>query len=250
MKQIYLLSVIFFAFFLFTNNKIIAQSIEEENEKKFSQMEQSSLRGKVLLNKAILLKEFIDPFESQYKDKEGNTWTAINTETFEELINIAERGHVNNEKISPEIKKIKERNVEEIENSNIISIGIINFEAVLLTEEQVESSVRAKQTGVKVDVSEYKSYRLIAAGLFENKLFQGNVKFQLNKNLFFGDRNVEKLEIDFLDGKGWQLFDYQKNEFLEHSFIAAGDAAINIKLTLSNGETFVTDTSLRIALRS
>lgn len=94
-----------------------------------------------------------------------------------QLIETAERGDMDGKKKPEAMEKIFARSRKEITASNVIPIGIVNMDAILLTEEQVQENIKAKSEGKSADASKYENIELIAAGLLQDVVFQGDVQF-------------------------------------------------------------------------
>jgi hypothetical protein len=121
-------------FCLFTT--LHAQTFEEENIKAMDRMDVSGLKEKVVLNKAILIEEMLVPFQNREKDQDGATVTVLPPGMLPDLIELAERGDMENKKKPEAIEKILKRRRKEITDSQVVPVGIINLDARMLTEAQ------------------------------------------------------------------------------------------------------------------
>lgn len=223
---------------------IQAQDIKEQ----LAQLDTTAFKGRVFLNKAIVIKELIDPFIKQEKSKDGVKAIRLSTRYFKALSETLERADSKDRAKPSGITAIWNRSRDETTRSNIIPIGILNSETILLSKEQVEQNVRSKSEGKTVDASEYEGIELIAAGLLQGEIFQGNVFFQINTEYVQSNISnpIEQLEIDFQDGKGWQAYKF-RDQLISHQFTSVGEVAIGIKLVTKRG-TYVTYNPLEIKM--
>ncbi|PWJ59665.1 hypothetical protein CLV98_102499 [Dyadobacter jejuensis] len=111
-----------------------AQTFEEENAKVMERMDTEGFKGKVLLNKAIALDYQLEPFRTREKDKEGAYVTHLDAMLLRQLIETAERGDMDGRKKTENLQKIFTRSRKDVTANNVIPVGIINMDAVLLNE--------------------------------------------------------------------------------------------------------------------
>lgn len=228
---------------------LAAQTLEEENAKMMSQMDTESFRGKVVLNKAIVMEHQLEPFRRRIRDKDGSYRMYLEPNTIQDLFDICERGNMTGMKKPEAVKRIELRSRKEITASNVVPIGIINMDAVLLSEEQVKDNIKAKSEGKSADAGTYEKFDFITAGLLQQEIFQGDVQFQLSKELLLSDNanEIRSISIDFLDGKGWQVFSLKENELIGHRFQSKGEVAIYIRLETERG-SYISENVLQIKM--
>ncbi|WP_131694688.1 hypothetical protein [Dyadobacter tibetensis] len=90
------------------------------------------------------------------------------------------------------MEKIFKRTRKEVTASNVIPVGIIYMDALLLSEAQVEENIKVKSEGKKADASKYENIELITAGPLQDEVFQGDVQFQRDEVLDDGElRSVQ-----------------------------------------------------------
>ena len=221
-----------------------AQDVKEQ----LAQIDTTAFKGRVFLNKAIVIKELIDPFIKQEKNKEGVKAIRLSPQYFKTLSETLERADLQGRAKPLGITAIWNRSRDETTRSNIVPIGILNSEAILLSPEQVEQNVRSKSEGKAVAASEYEGIELIAAGLLQGEIFQSNVFFQISTEYIQSNISnpIEQLEIDFQDGKGWQTYKFS-DQLISHQFTSVGEVAIGIKLVTKRG-TFITYNTLQIKM--
>jgi hypothetical protein len=223
-----------------------AQNLEEENGKVLARMDKEPLKGKIVLNKAIALDEHLALFRKPEKDKDNVIRINLEPGLLLDLIDMAERGDIEDKKKPDALDKIQKRSRNEITASNVVPVAIINLDALLLSEAQVDENIKAKSEGKKADGSRYETVELIAAGLIQEEIFQGDVQFQLSRGLLYSNNKneIRAVSIDFLDGKGWQEYSF-KDELINHRFESVGEVGIYIKLETERG-TYITGNTLKI----
>ncbi|WP_025765329.1 esterase/lipase family protein [Dyadobacter tibetensis] len=211
-------------------------------------MDVSGLKEKVVLNKAIVIEEMLAPFQNREKDRDGATVTFLPPGMLPDLIDLAERGDMENKKKPDAIEKILKRQRKEITTSQVVPVGIINLDALMLSEAQVQDNMKAHKEGKKADISGYESLELIAAGLLQEEIFQGDVQFLFGKALVYANNKnkIESIGIDFQDGKGWHTF-AMKDELVSHRFDALGEVAISIRLVTDRG-VYITRCILQVKM--
>ena len=144
--------------------------------------------------------------------------------------------------------EIFSRTRNQITESNIVPIGIINADATFLTQEQIDENIKAKSEGQKINNDSYENIEIIMAGLLQAEIFQGDISFQISPDLVQSnlDNPIETIEIDFQDGKEWQRFE-MKEQLISHQFNTVGTVAIAIKIVTKRG-TYLTYCPLKINL--
>ncbi|WP_149240746.1 hypothetical protein [Dyadobacter sp. 32] len=163
-------------------NRVHAQTFEEENARVMERMDTEGFKGKVLLNKAIALDYQLEPFRTREKDKEGAYVTHLDAMLLRQLIETSERGDMDGRKKTETLQKIFTRSRKEVTANNIIPIGIINTDAMLLTDEQIQENIKAKSEGKQADFSKYENIELIAAGPLQDEIYKvTNLCFTVNK---------------------------------------------------------------------
>lgn len=127
------------------------------------------------------------------------------------------------------IRGLLVRSRQEITDLNVIPIGIVNVDAILLTKQQVENNIKAKSENKKAKSDDYENLEFISASTLDWELFQGNIQFKISPDFELSNINnpIKGLEIDFKDGKGWQKYDY-KEQLIRHKFTKIGETNISI----------------------
>lgn len=110
-----------------------AQNSKELKEA-ISELDTSAFKGKAFLNKAFFIKSLIEPLKRKEKSKDGTPILTLTSQHFRMLSNIIKKADLN-DKIKPKsITDFQARNIDQITSNNIILIGIINADALFLTQ--------------------------------------------------------------------------------------------------------------------
>lgn len=122
-------------------------------------------------------------FREKQKSKEGSYVYRAGSEWFSEMFSVLERADLKDRKKPEAVRAVLERTRRETVGSNIIPIGIINAEAVMLTEEQSRENISAKSEGKRPDAASYEYLEMILHGLLQDEIFQGDVQFRIAPEL-------------------------------------------------------------------
>jgi pimeloyl-ACP methyl ester carboxylesterase len=240
-----LYSAIKILFILLLSFNSFAQN-DKDLKDALSKLDTTSFKGKAFLNKAFFIKSLIAPLQKKEKNKDGTPILTLTPQHFQMLTNIIEKADLK-DKVKPKsITDFQNRNIDQITSNNIIPIGIINADALFLTQEQLDNNTKAKSQSQAVDGKSYENIEMIVAGLMQGEIYQGNVSFQISPKLIQENINnpILNLEIDFQDGKGYQKFEF-KEQLIPHQFKTIGEVAIAIKLVTKRG-TYLTYNILRV----
>jgi PA14 domain/Secretion system C-terminal sorting domain/Putative serine esterase (DUF676) len=144
------------------------------------------------------------------------------------------------------VRGLLDRSRQEVTDLNIIPIGIVNVDGILLTKEQVSDNLKAKSENKVANSDTYENLEFISASTLDWELFQGNIQFKISPDFELSNINnpIKELEIDFKDGKGWQKYDY-KEQLIQHQFTKIGETSIGIKVISKRG-TYVTNCPLKV----
>jgi pimeloyl-ACP methyl ester carboxylesterase len=233
--------------FLFLGNTFftIAQN-DKDTKEALSKLDTTAFKGKAFLNKAQFIKSLVQPLRTKEKGKDGLPALTLTPRHFELLTTIVANADLNDKPKPKAVEKLQNLSRDQISSSNIIPIGIINADALVLTENQINENIKAKSQNKKADGKNYENVELITAGLLQGEIFQGNVSFRISPDLIQSNINnkIDHLEIDFQDGKGYRSFEL-KEQLIPYQFKTIGEVAITIKLVTKRG-SFVTYNVLKI----
>lgn len=122
---------------------------EKAIKETLAKMDTTALKGKAFLNKALVIGQLIEPLRTKDKNKGNDKFLTLSPRYFEALANLLERADLKDKSKPKDIAAIWGRNRDEITESNIIPIGILNADAILLTEAQVNDNIKSQRTKQK-----------------------------------------------------------------------------------------------------
>ncbi|MGX7689382.1 T9SS type A sorting domain-containing protein [Flectobacillus roseus] len=239
-KKIYL----FILLLTFSIVSYISTAQKKEND--LDRLDTTAFAGRAFLNKANFLKSLYAQFRNVEKDNKGTNIYNLNPRQFDILVTNLINASLVERQIPESFKKIQSRTKDEKTANNIIPIGILNSEAVILTSEQILENERAKSNKQKIDGKKYENITLTTACLMQSEVYQGNIQFQVDMDLIISDnfKKIKGLEIDFQDGKGWRFFE-AKNQLIDYRFDRIGHVSVGIKVITNKGD-FITYSNLEI----
>jgi pimeloyl-ACP methyl ester carboxylesterase len=225
-----------------------ATAQDKQLDEFLTKLDISAIKNKAFFNKAVFTKGVLEMLRTKDKDEKGQPIMNIDKSHFKTFTNLVEQADLNNKPCPAAMKEIFGRTRNEVTENNIIPIGIINTETTFLTQEQIDENIKLKADNQKVNGGSYEIIPIRMAGLLQEEIFQGNVAFQISPDFLQSniDDPIEKITIDFQDGKGEQSFEL-KNQLIEHQFSTLGTVAISIKVTTKKG-SFLTYCPLQIRL--
>ncbi len=130
--------------------------------------------------------------------------------------------------------------------SNTISLGILDFDGVLLTEAQLTENAKKKAAGEKVEGNRYEHIFFFAASVLQEDLFQADVTFRLDPALHFSNNGnqIKHIDIDFQEGKGFQPMGF-KEQSLPYHFSTTGEHPLMLRIFTDRG-TFFCQTKVNV----
>jgi hypothetical protein len=116
------------------------------------------------------------------------------------------------------------RNRDQVTQSNIIPIGILN------------ADIETPNT----DKKEKKKDFVLMASPIQKDIFQANIQFQISPKLLKTnlDNKIESIEISFDNGDNWKLYKYEE-QLINYQFKETGEQEIGFKINSKKG-TFIT----------
>ena len=208
---------------------ISLSSLAQSENEIIASMDTTAFDGRIFLNKGGIIKELVDPFIKKDKD---NAFVNMSARHFKYLYESVGRSNFEEKKAKPnKIDKFFEKTDYEIERNNVIPIGILVSDAILLTEKEIKENQKNKKEGKKVKKETYQTINIYTPCLLQDFAYQNDLYFELSKELVSGKQNsiIKGIEIDFQDGKGWQAYKI-KDELIHHRFLTTGNVSIGLKL--------------------
>ena len=176
-------------------------SYGQKNKDIIALLDTSAFKGKLLLNNAIRLDKFFDPFREKTKKVNANKEIVLDLPAnyFNYLSEILEQADLKERPLSDKLKSIISRKGKAVSGNNVIPIGIVNTESLLLTQEQLASNKESKRNNKNADSKDYEIVEFIAAGLLQSEVFQGNINFEIDPSTMINnlDNAIRSISIDF-----------------------------------------------------
>jgi pimeloyl-ACP methyl ester carboxylesterase len=143
-------------------------------------------------------------------------------------------------------KYFESRKRNEVTANTKIPIGIFNSETIILTQDQVEENIKAKENKKKPKSDDYEQVDILFGALMQSEIFDGTIQIEISDQYFSGNskEKIKYLEIDFQEGDGYQKINF-KNEIITYKFKSIGLHNVAIKLA-TNKETTITNCSLNV----
>ncbi len=134
-----------------------------------------------------------------------------------------------NAKAQKEFSDAIDRSRDQVTQSNVIPIGILNAD--------VE---------ITADGKEKKKDFVLMASPIQKDIFQANVQFQLSPKLLQTnlDNQIESIEISFDGGDNWKSYKYEE-QLINYQFSKIGEQDIGFRINSKKG-TFVTFTTVDV----
>lgn len=127
-----------------------------------------------------------------------------------------------NAKVQKEFSDATSRSRDQVTQSNVIPIGILNADVEIF------------------DGKEKKKDFVLMACPIQKDIFQANVQFQLSSKLLQTnlDNQIENIEISFDNGDNWKSYKYEE-QLISHQFGRIGEQEIGFRISSKKG-TYVT----------
>lgn len=227
------------AFLLFNTLTVFSQEDSKINEA-LSKIDTTVIKGKSFINKSKYIKGVLDVLKTKEKNIDGSPIFTLTPRHFEMLTSIVAEADLGNNPKKKEILSYQNLKHEDVTKSNIVPIGIINSEAVFLSEMQLEENMKSKSQNKKADNKDYEYFDIIVAGLLQGEVFQSDIQFRISPELMQSNskNEIKGIEIDFQDGRGFISHKW-KEQLIPYKFKTTGKVTIAIKLITKKGN-FIT----------
>lgn len=209
-------------------------------------MDLSDIRTGHLLNAGLFSVQQLQPFRQRSKNQQGLTTFSFTEVTWRSLYQNLAEANLTKGKPYKAYTSFARTSKKEKEDNAVIPIGIINVDATLLDSTQIEENVKQKGKGKKADSKKYETVYILAASVLQEEVYQANVQFQISPALHFNnnDNPITGLELDFHDGKGFQVFGL-KERTINYTYTSVGMHGLAIKLRSQRG-IYVFQTQLNV----
>jgi hypothetical protein len=226
---------LFLAFLLLSFQTILAQDYQTLRQNALDKLDLSGLGNRLFMNAAVTTRHEIDYLKQISFGKLSKTEPV----SAEEWHNLYERMYdadlrTKNAHI-PSLKDLVETNPSKLTRNDTIPLGIIDMEAVYLTEKQLRSNEDTKRAGKPVDFAAYSPFRILYAAALRQDVYQAEVWFKISPRLLITNRaqQLDGMAIDFGDGKGFTNYSFQE-QLIRHRFDAEGKHPVKIRLIAKN----------------
>ena len=230
---------------LHTGQSALAQEAEKEAQK----LDLTKLRTQALLNKGGITKSVLDKFRLKQRTKNGTSVTFSNADEWQVLYE-----SLVNADLRPTDKKLKpfatffEKDVTKQNLNNAIPVGIINFDAAFLTQEQLKKNQELKAKNQSADDITTENVFVFAASVLQQDVFQGDISFRISTTYHFTniDNPISSFEIDFQDGKGFRKYDF-KDQTVSYQYSSTGEHPITFRFITRRG-VYVSHSAINVKL--
>jgi hypothetical protein len=214
------------------------EEANKEMSKKLATLDLSTLKSDFLLNKGVFTETEFAVFRTKPRNKQGQI---VMTTTAEEWQNLYERVvgadlRAKGRGRLPDFEEFAEKNRAKQAKNNVIPIGILSVDAVLMTKAQLEENAKQKENKQKVNTDSYEKIPIVYASVLQEDVYQAEVSFRISSvfHLGGGKNNIRRVELDFQDGKGFQSYPLNERQ-INHRFEAIGERVLTIRLITERG---------------
>lgn len=226
---------LFLASLLLSFHTILAQDYQTLRQNALDKLDLSGLGNKLFMNAVVTTRHEID-FLKQITSGKVSKPEPVSAEEWHNLYERiydadlrAKNAHM------PYLKDLVETNPSKLTRNDTIPLGIIDMEAVYLTEKQFRSNEETKRAGKPVDFAAYSPFRIMYAAALRQDVYQAEVWFKINPRLLITNRaqQLDGMAIDFGDGKGFTSYSFEE-QLVKHRFETEGKHPITIRLITKN----------------
>jgi len=212
----------------------------------FKNLDKTKIKTKILYDKVIPL--------SNIKNYSGNEKSGlISLKKWRQILFEMKKASIddnstvfNQEEV---IKKRRRKSDTQIQN---IPIAILNLKYNRIKSDAVQRDLLTLENGIlrekkTTEESPYLEERVFAASTLSEETYHGNnIVFSLDPNSYISntEETIEKLEIDFDDGKGLSQVDF--NNEVAVNYTTTGSKTITLKATLSDNSKLISRSLFRV----
>lgn len=235
---------LFLASLLLSFQTILAQDYQTLRQNALDKLDLSGLGNKLFMNAAVTTRHEID-YLKQISSGRLSKPEPVSAEEWQNLYErIVDADLRSKNAHMPSLKDLVETNPSKLTRNDTVPLGIIDMEAVYLTEKQLRLNEDAKRAGKPVDFATYAPFRIIYAAALRQDVYQDEVWFKIGPQLIITNQaqQLVGMAIDFGDGKGFTSYSFQE-QLIKHRFETEGKHPVKIRLFTKNGhydfETYV-----------
>ncbi|WP_291044897.1 T9SS type A sorting domain-containing protein [Dyadobacter sp. 50-39] len=210
---------------------ILAQDYQTLRQNSLNKLDLSGLGSKLFMNAAVTTRHEID-FLKQITSGKLSKPGPVSAEEWHNLYErIADADLRNESSHIPPLKDLVETNPSKLTRNDTVPLGIMDMEAVYLTEKQLRSNEDTKRAGRPLDFTAYPPFRILYAAALRQEVYQAEVWFKISPKLLITNhaQPLVGMAIDFGDGKGFTSYSFQE-QLIKHRFETAGKHPVKIRL--------------------
>jgi hypothetical protein len=222
---------LFLTSLLLSFQTILAQDYQALRQNALDKLDLSGLGNKLFMNAAVTTRNEID-FLKRITSGKLSKPEPVSAEEWHNLYErIADADLRKENSHIPSLKDLVETNPSKLTRNDTIPLGIIDMEAVYLTEKQLRSNEDAKRAGKPVDFAGYMPFRIMYAAALRQDVYQSEVWFKISPKLLITNhaQPFAGMAIDFGDRKGFTNYSFQE-QLIKHRFETEGKHPVRIRL--------------------
>ncbi|SEI38767.1 Por secretion system C-terminal sorting domain-containing protein [Dyadobacter sp. SG02] len=226
---------LFLASVLLSFQTTFAQDYQALRQNALDKLDLSGLGNKLFMNAAVTTRNEID-YLKQISSGKLSKPESVSAEEWHNLYErIADADLRAKNAHMPYLKDLVETNLSKLTRNDTIPLGIIDMEAVYLSEKQLRSNEDGKRTGKPVDFATYTPFRILYAAALRQDVYQAEVWFKISPKLLITNhaQPLIAMAIDFGDGKGFTNYSFQE-QLIKHRFETEGKHPVKIRLIAEN----------------
>ncbi|MDR6804315.1 hypothetical protein J2Y45_001584 [Dyadobacter sp. BE34] len=235
---------LFLASLLLSFQTILAQDYQTLRQNALDKLDLSGLGSKLFMNAAVTTRREVD-YLKQISSGKLSKPEPVSAEEWHNLYERIYDADLRAKNVHmPSLKDLVETNPSKLTRNDTVPLGIIDMEAVYLTEKQLRLNEDAKRAGKPVDFATYAPFRIIYAAALRQDVYQDEVWFKIGPQLIITNHVQQPvgMAIDFGDGKGFTSYPLQE-QLIKHRYETEGKHPVRIRLIAKNGhydfETYV-----------
>lgn len=207
-------------------------------------VEKKSIKTEKFLNKGFFFKNRVAEFMKFEEEKLDSYFSFVEPSIWEVIYQGLSLSFLKKNSDYPEtdVLQIIESSKEQ---EGTVPIGIICVEGEYLEDYDIDENIEATKNGFLLD-KKYKKYKIFNGGILKNKVYSGTIRFEVLRDLFYVESNVnvKSISIDFSDGIGFR--NVSAGETIIVDYDSEGEKSIAVKFKLNKGREFINYSKLYV----
>ncbi|GGM83142.1 hypothetical protein GCM10010967_13550 [Dyadobacter beijingensis] len=210
---------------------ILGQDYQTVRQKALDKLDLTGFKNVLFMNAAVTTPHEIAYLKSVSKGL-ANAPTPVSVEEwhnlYQRLLDADLRDH---DKHIPRLEQLMETNPSKLTRNDTIPIGVIDLEAIYLTDKELRDNETRKMAGRAANFLAYDKFRIIYVAALQQDIYQADVWFKISSKFFISNHSVQtaRIALDFGDGLGFQSC-VPGEQSIHHRFNTIGRHSINIKI--------------------